>query len=191
MKKISFCLMAIALTSATFFSSCKDDDEESSSISTMTTTDGFSARAYAIESDGSDANNDSFLSKVFNGGTTIYSTNTDTKETVLISYKGITAATYTTNATADVQNALIDMLFNGTSVTESLSESFNISVQACIVYKDSEGTRWVSKKATIVVSGQTSAGILSLISGTFTGTLLNSSKAEKSISGEFNNVVGW
>lgn len=186
MKKISFCLMALALAASTMFTSCGDDDDDDNQISTMSASvnggNKFSTSLAAFYSSTGGATNTgtSKLADIFgsstSGSTTIAGTAKvgDSNKQLAINIKGTTSGTYKLSVASNesINNALIDLL-SGKTIKETISDAVN--TDAMIIYRsssESEGgsTYYFSTEATVTFN------LLAVYAtGNFTASMRNAS----------------
>ncbi|MCR5455416.1 MAG: hypothetical protein K6F33_10555 [Bacteroidales bacterium] len=189
MKKLTFCLMALAMAASTMFTSCGDDDDNDDSsvldkLNTLSASvnDGtFSTSAagfYQAASDATETGTNKL--KDFFGGSTSGSTTiagTAKGKQLVINVKGTSSGTYELNlGTSDeaVANAIVSVLGGG-SVSDAISSA--VKTDAMIIYRttgDEEGsaTYYMSTKASVVANFD----LLVYSTGTFTATMVNKNK---------------
>ncbi len=202
MKKLSFCLMALALAASTMFTSCGDDDDDDDNNASSAalyikanrgasqTGDLAANLSWAIgttvlakathASESSDATGItgklSDILKSSTSRTTIYGY--ENNEFISITYNGTTSGTYTQSSSSNVNELLIDYLTNG-SLKETMQNAFNFD--ALIIYKnakDADATStnfWFSTDCTVVPT-QLTIGSIGYYTGTFDATMMNKSK---------------
>ena len=208
MKKIAFVIMAFALATATLFSSCKKDDDKDGTWYGINATfsgkvsESFSTTAAGFKQSASEAGTSTSALKSIlgsaDGNTIIFGTKDNNQ--LLITLKGTTSGTYTLNTTISgvsnttVTNAIISLL-SGESITETVKDVAtdavdDIATDALIIYKANnaaEGSTgyWFSTAATVTMT------TLSFYStGSFSATMMNSSKDTFTISNGTFSVAG-
>lgn len=182
MKKIVFCLMALALC-ATVFMSCNKDDNEPSFIASMTCNiqnGTFNGTAIAKSTNGSNDGSESTGSKIniFNllkgdAKTTVYGIDASTKAFMSVTFKGGKGTVGQFQGSINATEALIQYLQGG-----SIQDVLRGAVDSFIIYKASASTEntdskgfWFSTSATVDIT--TNSGF---ITGTFTANMMNSAK---------------
>jgi hypothetical protein len=201
MKKISFCLMALALAASTMFTSCGDDDDDNddknfleqiNSINASvkdgaqfsTSTAAFYQAASNMEETGTSKLSD-FFSGSINGATTIIGTSNGKQ--VAINIKGTTTDTYELNLGLNddvaIANAIVTVLGGG-SVKDAIQNA--VKTDALIIYRASgddekSSTYYMSSKATVTANFD----LLVYSSGTFSATMVNPSKDTFQMTGQF------
>ena len=185
MKKLTFCLMALAMVASTMFTSCGDDDEEDNSpvkIMDLSATCGSeefstSAAGFYQSSKKADETGTSVLSQIFtsnsngDGSTTI--AGTAKGKQLAINVNGTKTGTYQLSVASDqtINNALIDLL-SGKSAKEIVSNA--VKTDAMIIYRstgEAEGgaTYYFSTEATVSVNFD----LVLYSTGTFTAKMMN------------------
>ena len=202
MKKLTFCLMALAMVASTMFTSCGDDDEEDNSpvkIMDLSATCGSeefstSAAGFYQSSKKADETGTSVLSQIFtsnsngDGSTTI--AGTAKGKQLAINVNGTKTGTYQLSVASDqtINNALIDLL-SGKSAKEIVADA--VKTDAMIIYRstgEAEGgaTYYFSTEATVTVNFD-----LVLYSiGTFSARMMNKSGDTFTISNGSFKVFG-
>ena len=192
MKKLTFCLMALAMAASTMFTSCGDDDEEDNTpvkIMDLSATCGSeefstSAAGFYQSSKKADETGTSVLSQIFtsnsngDGSTTI--AGTAKGKQLAINVNGTKTGTYQLSVASDqtINNALIDLL-SGKSAKEIVADA--VKTDAMIIYRstgEAEGgaTYYFSTEATVTVNfdlvlystGTVSAKMMNKSGDTFT-----------------------
>lgn len=189
MKKIAFCLMALALC-AVFFTSCHkdDDDGEPPFIASMTCSvrDGkFNGTAAAKSTSGSSeaSSETGAKSNIFNiikgdEKTTVYGLDQNTKAFMSVTFKGGKGATGSFNGGINATEALIKYLQGGT-----ISDVISGAVDSFIIYKASSTAEatdagfWFSTQSNVNITMN-----MGFITGTFSATMMNASKDTFTIS---------
>jgi hypothetical protein len=190
MKKLTFCLMALAMAASTMFTSCGDDDDDDDNnggvlekLNTLSATvkDGsFSTSAAGFYQAASKTETGTSKLSDFFGGSTEGSTTiagTEKGKQLAINIKGKTSGTYELSlGTSDdaVANAIITVLGGG-SVKDAIQNA--VKTDAMIIYRtsgDEEGaaTYYMSTKATVTVNFD----LLVYSTGTFSATMMNKAK---------------
>ena len=185
MKKISFCLMALAMAASTMFTSCGDDDEEDNTpvkIMDLSATCGSeefstSAAGFYQSSKKADETGTSVLSQIFtsnsngDGSTTI--AGTAKGKQLAINVNGTKTGTYQLSVASNqtINNALIDLL-SGKSAKEIVADA--VKTDAMIIYRstgEAEGgaTYYFSTEATVNVNFDLAV----YSTGTFSATMRN------------------
>lgn len=202
MKKISFCLMALAMAASTMFTSCGDDDEEDNNpvkIMDLSATCGSeefstSAAGFYQSSKKADETGTSVLSQIFtsnsngDGSTTI--AGTAKGKQLAINVNGTKTGTYQLSVASDqtINNALIDLL-SGKSAKEIVSNA--VKTDAMIIYRstgEAEGgaTYYFSTEATVTVNFD----LVLYSTGTFSAKMMNKSGDTFTISNGSFKVFG-
>ena len=202
MKKISFCLMALAMAASTMFTSCGDDDEEDNTpvkIMDLSATCGSeefstSAAGFYQSSKKADETGTSVLSQIFtsnsngDGSTTI--AGTAKGKQLAINVNGTKTGTYQLSVASDqtINNALIDLL-SGKSAKEIVSNA--VKTDAMIIYRstgEAEGgaTYYFSTEATVTVNFD----LVLYSTGTFSAKMMNKAKDTFTISNGSFKVFG-
>ena len=202
MKKISFCLMALAMAASTMFTSCGDDDEEDNTpvkIMDLSATCGSeefstSAAGFYQSSKKADETGTSVLSQIFtsnsngDGSTTI--AGTAKGKQLAINVNGTKTGTYQLSVASDqtINNALIDLL-SGKSAKEIVSNA--VKTDAMIIYRstgEAEGgaTYYFSTEATVTVNFD----LVLYSTGTFSAKMMNKSGDTFTISNGSFKVFG-
>ena len=202
MKKISFCLMALAMAASTMFTSCGDDDEEDNSpvkIMDLSATCGSeefstSAAGFYQSSKKADETGTSVLSQIFtsnsngDGSTTI--AGTAKGKQLAINVNGTKTGTYQLSVASNqtINNALIDLL-SGKSAKEIVSNA--VKTDAMIIYRstgEAEGgaTYYFSTEATVTVNFD----LVLYSTGTFSAKMMNKSGDTFTISNGSFKVFG-
>ncbi|MBO7464042.1 MAG: hypothetical protein J6T96_15760 [Bacteroidales bacterium] len=189
MKKLTFCLMALAMAASTVFTSCGDDDDDDNnnpinSLSASVKDGAFSTSAAAFYQSAKNANNTGANESVFKN---IFGSDNSTATTTIaglekgkqlaINVKGTTSGTYRLSVSTDnaINNALIDLL-SGKTVKETISDAASnvVKTDAMIIYRsagEAEGgaTYYFSTEATVNVNFDLAV----YSTGTFTATMRN------------------
>ena len=202
MKKLTFCLMALAMVASTMFTSCGDDDEEDNSpvkIMDLSATCGSeefstSAAGFYQSSKKADETGTSVLSQIFtsnsngDGSTTI--AGTAKGKQLAINVNGTKTGTYQLSVASDqtINNALIDLL-SGKSAKEIVSNA--VKTDAMIIYRstgEAEGgaTYYFSTEATVTVNFD----LVLYSTGTFSAKMMNKSGDTFTISNGSFKVFG-
>ena len=202
MKKISFCLMALAMAASTMFTSCGDDDEEDNSpvkIMDLSATCGSeefstSAAGFYQSSKKADETGTSVLSQIFtsnsngDGSTTI--AGTAKGKQLAINVNGTKTGTYQLSVASNqtINNALIDLL-SGKSAKEIVADA--VKTDAMIIYRstgEAEGgaTYYFSTEATVTVNFD----LVLYSTGTFSAKMMNKSGDTFTISNGSFKVFG-
>ena len=202
MKKISFCLMALAMVASTMFTSCGDDDEEDNSpvkIMDLSATCGSeefstSAAGFYQSSKKADETGTSVLSQIFtsnsngDGSTTI--AGTAKGKQLAINVNGTKTGTYQLSVASNqtINNALIDLL-SGKSAKEIVADA--VKTDAMIIYRstgEAEGgaTYYFSTEATVTVNFD----LVLYSTGTFSAKMMNKSGDTFTISNGSFKVFG-
>ena len=202
MKKLTFCLMALAMVASTMFTSCGDDDEEDNSpvkIMDLSATCGSeefstSAAGFYQSSKKADETGTSVLSQIFtsnsngDGSTTI--AGTAKGKQLAINVNGTKTGTYQLSVASDqtINNALIDLL-SGKSAKEIVSNA--VKTDAMIIYRstgEAEGgaTYYFSTEATVTVNFD----LVLYSTGTFSAKMMNKAKDTFTISNGSFKVFG-
>ena len=202
MKKISFCLMALAMAASTMFTSCGDDDEEDNTpvkIMDLSATCGSeefstSAAGFYQSSKKADETGTSVLSQIFtsnsngDGSTTI--AGTAKGKQLAINVNGTKTGTYQLSVASNqtINNALIDLL-SGKSAKEIVSNA--VKTDAMIIYRstgEAEGgaTYYFSTEATVTVNFD----LVLYSTGTFSAKMMNKSGDTFTISNGSFKVFG-
>ena len=206
MKKLTFCLMALAMAASTMFTSCgsdDDDDNNDTKIMSLSATCGsetFSTSAAGFYQSAKNSSNtgvqESVLSNVFGsstGGTTTIA-GTEKGKQLAINVKGTTSGTYQLSVSTDnaINNALIDLL-SGKTVKETISDAANnvIKTDAMIIYRatgEAEGGAYYyfSTQATVTVNFD----LVLYSTGTFSATMRNKAGDTFTINDGKFNVFG-
>ncbi len=188
MKKLTFCLMALAMAASTMFTSCGDDDDDDDNtpvkimdLSASCGSESFSTSAAGFyqSSKKSDETGTSVLSQIFtsnangDGSTTI--AGTAKGKQLAINVNGTKTGTYQLSVASDqtINNALIDLL-SGKSAKEIVSNA--VKTDAMIIYRstgEAEGgaTYYFSTEASVNVNFD----LVLYSTGTFTATMMNKS----------------
>ena len=188
MKKLTFCLMALAMAASTVFTSCGDDDDDNpiNSLSASVKDGTFSTSAAGFYQSAKNSSNTGANESVFKN---IFGSDNSTATTTIaalekgkqlaINIKGTTSGTYRLSVSADnaVNNALIDLL-SGKTVKETISDAASnvVKTDAMIIYRsagEAEGgsTYYFSTEATVTVNFDLAV----YSTGTFTATMRNTS----------------
>ncbi|MBQ5549973.1 MAG: hypothetical protein IIT32_02825, partial [Bacteroidales bacterium] len=147
MKKLTFCLMALAMAASTMFTSCGDDDDDDDNntpkimdLSATCGSEAFttSAAGFYQSSKKADQTGTSVLSNIFSsnsngdGSTTI--AGTAKGKQLAINVNGTKTGTYQLSVASDqtINNALIELLSGGT-VKDIVSNS--VKTDAMIIYR--------------------------------------------------------
>ena len=202
MKKLTFCLMALAMVASTMFTSCGDDDEEDNNpvkIMDLSATCGSeefstSAAGFYQSSKKADETGTSVLSQIFtsnsngDGSTTI--AGTAKGKQLAINVNGTKTGTYQLSVASNqtINNALIDLL-SGKSAKEIVSNA--VKTDAMIIYRstgESEGgaTYYFSTEATVTVNFD----LVLYSTGTFSAKMMNKSGDTFTISNGSFKVFG-
>ncbi len=202
MKKLTFCLMALAMAASTMFTSCGDDDEEDNNpvkIMDLSATCGSeefstSAAGFYQSSKKADETGTSVLSQIFtsnsngDGSTTI--AGTAKGKQLAINVNGTKTGTYQLSVASDqtINNALIDLL-SGKSAKEIVSNA--VKTDAMIIYRstgEAEGgaTYYFSTEATVTVNFD----LVLYSTGTFSAKMMNKSGDTFTISNGSFKVFG-
>lgn len=202
MKKISFCLMALAMAASTMFTSCGDDDEEDNTpvkIMDLSATCGSeefstSAAGFYQSSKKADETGTSVLSQIFtsnsngDGSTTI--AGTAKGKQLAINVNGTKTGTYQLSVASNqtINNALIDLL-SGKSAKEIVADA--VKTDAMIIYRstgEAEGgaTYYFSTEATVTVNFD----LVLYSTGTFSAKMMNKSGDTFTISNGSFKVFG-
>ena len=202
MKKISFCLMALAMAASTMFTSCGDDDEEDNTpvkIMDLSATCGSeefstSAAGFYQSSKKADETGTSVLSQIFtsnsngDGSTTI--AGTAKGKQLAINVNGTKTGTYQHSVASNqtINNALIDLL-SGKSAKEIVADA--VKTDAMIIYRstgEAEGgaTYYFSTEATVTVNFD----LVLYSTGTFSAKMMNKSGDTFTISNGSFKVFG-
>ena len=187
MKKLTFCLMALAMAASTMFTSCGDDDDDDdnnnnnalekiNSLSASVKDGSFSTSAAGFyQSAGSENTGTSALGKIFSSANNTYTTiaGTEKGKQLAISINGTTTGTYQLSVASDetVNNALIDLL-SGKSAKEIVAES--VKTDAMIIYRstgeaEGDATYYFATDASVTVNFD----LVLYSTGTFTATMRN------------------
>ena len=197
MKKLTFCLLALAMAASTVFTSCGDDDDDDNENKVMelsaTVLDGtkFSTiLAGFYQSAGSEKTGTSVLGKIFSSSNNTYTTiaGTSNGKQLAISINGTATGDYDLSVASDndINNALIDLL-SGKSAKEIVAEKVKTNVM--IIYRESgakEGDASYYFATDAHVHVDFNLGFYS--TGTFTAKMRNS-KGDKTFEitdGKFN-----
>ena len=200
MKKISFCLMALAMAASTMFTSCGDDDEDDdnpvNSLAASCGSESFSTSlaGFYQSSKKADETGTSVLSQIFtsnsngDGSTTI--AGTAKGKQLAINVNGTKTGTYQLSVASDqtINNALIDLL-SGKSAKEIVSNA--VKTDAMIIYRstgEAEGgaTYYFSTEATVTVNFD----LVLYSTGTFSAKMMNKAKDTFTISNGSFKVFG-
>ena len=202
MKKLTFCLMALAMVASTMFTSCGDDDEEDNSpvkIMDLSATCGSeefstSAAGFYQSSKKADETGTSVLSQIFtsnsngDGSTTI--AGTAKGKQLAINVNGTKTGTYQLSVASNqtINNALIDLL-SGKSAKEIVADA--VKTDAMIIYRstgEAEGgaTYYFSTEATVTVNFD----LVLYSTGTFSAKMMNKSGDTFTISNGSFKVFG-
>ena len=202
MKKLTFCLMALAMVASTMFTSCGDDDEEDNTpvkIMDLSATCGSeefstSAAGFYQSSKKADETGTSVLSQIFtsnsngDGSTTI--AGTAKGKQLAINVNGTKTGTYQLSVASDqtINNALIDLL-SGKSAKEIVADA--VKTDAMIIYRstgEAEGgaTYYFSTEATVTVNFD----LVLYSTGTFSAKMMNKSGDTFTISNGSFKVFG-
>ena len=188
MKKLTFCLMALAMAASTMFTSCGDDDDDDDNtpvkimdLSATCGSDAFSTSAAGFYQSSTKADNTgtSVLAKIFttnaNGDGTTTIAGTAKGKQLAINVNGTKSGTYQLSVASDqtINNALIDLL-SGKSAKEVVSNA--VKTDAMIIYRsagEAEGgsTYYFSTEASVTVNFD----LVVYSTGTFTATMRNTS----------------
>ena len=188
MKKLTFCLMALAMAASTMFTSCGDDDDKEDNtpvkimdLSASCGSESFSTSAAGFyqSSKKSDETGTSVLSQIFtsnaNGDGTTTIAGTAKGKQLAINVNGTKTGTYQLSVASDqtINNALIDLL-SGKSAKEIVSNA--VKTDAMIIYRstgEAEGgaTYYFSTEASVNVNFD----LVLYSTGTFTATMMNKS----------------
>lgn len=189
MKKLTFCLMALAMAASTMFTSCGDDDDDDDNnapvkimdLSASVKDGSFSTSAAGFYQSSSKADNTgtSVLAKIFtsnaNGDGTTTIAGTAKGKQLAINVNGTKSGTYQLSVASDqtINNALIDLL-SGKSAKEVVSNA--VKTDAMIIYRsagEAEGgsTYYFSTEASVTVNFD----LVVYSTGTFTATMRNTS----------------
>jgi hypothetical protein len=188
MKKLTFCLMALAMAASTMFTSCGDDDDDDDNtpvkimdLSASCGSESFSTSAAGFyqSSKKSDETGTSVLSQIFtsnaNGDGTTTIAGTAKGKQLAINVNGTKTGTYQLSVASDqtINNALIDLL-SGKSAKEIVSNA--VKTDAMIIYRstgEAEGgaTYYFSTEASVNVNFD----LVLYSTGTFTATMMNKS----------------
>lgn len=187
MKKLTFCLMALAMAASTMFTSCDDDDDNPVNSLSASVKDGsFSTSAagfyQSAKNSGNTGANESVFKNIFgsdNSTATTTIAGLEKGKQLAINVKGTTSGTYKLSVSTDnaINNALIDLL-SGKTVKETISDAASnvIQTDAMIIYRsagETEGgsTYYFSTEATVTVNFDLAV----YSTGTFTATMRNTS----------------
>ena len=187
MKKLTFCLMALAMAASTMFTSCDDDDDNHvNSLSASVKDVSFSTSAagfyQSAKNSGNTGSNESVFKNIFgsdNSTATTTIAGLEKGKQLAINVKGTTSGTYKLSVSTDnaINNALIDLL-SGKTVKETISDAASnvIQTDAMIIYRsagETEGgsTYYFSTEATVTVNFDLAV----YSTGTFTATMRNTS----------------
>ncbi len=203
MKKLTFCLMALAMAASTMFTSCGDDDDDDDNtpvkimdLSASCGSESFSTSAAGFyqSSKKSDETGTSVLSQIFtsnangDGSTTI--AGTAKGKQLAINVNGTKTGTYQLSVASDqtINNALIDLL-SGKSAKEIVSNA--VKTDAMIIYRstgEAEGgaTYYFSTEATVTVNFD----LVLYSTGTFSAKMMNKSGDTFTISNGSFKVFG-
>ncbi|MBQ2099250.1 MAG: hypothetical protein II480_13800 [Bacteroidales bacterium] len=202
MKKLTFCLMALAMAASTMFTSCGDDDEEDNTpvkIMDLSATCGSeefstSAAGFYQSSKKADETGTSVLSQIFtsnsngDGSTTI--AGTAKGKQLAINVNGTKTGTYQLSVASNqtINNALIDLL-SGKSAKEIVADA--VKTDAMIIYRstgEAEGgaTYYFSTEATVTVNFD----LVLYSTGTFSAKMMNKSGDTFTISNGSFKVFG-
>ena len=202
MKKLTFCLMALAMVASTMFTSCGDDDDDDNTpvkIMDLSATCGSeefstSAAGFYQSSKKADETGTSVLSQIFtsnsngDGSTTI--AGTAKGKQLAINVNGTKTGTYQLSVASDqtINNALIDLL-SGKSAKEIVSNA--VKTDAMIIYRstgEAEGgaTYYFSTEATVTVNFD----LVLYSTGTFSAKMMNKSGDTFTISNGSFKVFG-
>ncbi len=191
MKKLTFCLMALAMVASTMFTSCGSDDDDDdngggildkiNSLSASVKGGSFSTSAAGFYQAASEATETgtSKLSDFFGGSTegTTTIAGTEKGKQLAINIKGTKSGTYELSlGTSDeaVANAIVTVLGGG-SVKDAIKNA--VKTDAMVIYRasgDEEGsaTYYMSTQASVTVNFD----LLVYSEGSFTATMVNSAK---------------
>jgi len=198
MKKLTFCLMALAMAASTVFTSCGDDDDDDNPVNSLAASCGSESFSTSLagfyqSAKSSDKTGTSVLSNIFTkesstGTTTI--AGTEKGKQLAININGTTSGTYQLDVASDqtINNALIDLL-SGKTAKEIVADA--IKTDAMIIYrstgdKEGDATYYFSTKASVNVTFN--FGVYS--TGSFSATMRNKEGKTFELSGSFN-VFGW
>ena len=202
MKKLTFCLMALAMVASTMFTSCGDDDDDDNTpvkIMDLSATCGSeefstSAAGFYQSSKKADETGTSVLSQIFtsnsngDGSTTI--AGTAKGKQLAINVNGTKTGTYQLSVASNqtINNALIDLL-SGKSAKEIVSNA--VKTDAMIIYRstgEAEGgaTYYFSTEATVTVNFD----LVLYSTGTFSAKMMNKSGDTFTISNGSFKVFG-
>ena len=196
MKKLTFCLMALAMAASTMFTSCGDDDDDDNSnpvnsLNANCGTESFSTSmaAFYQSANSSDKTGTSVLSNIFTqksstGTTTIVGT--EKGKQLAININGTTSGTYQLSVASNqtINNALIDLL-SGKTAKEIVADA--VKTDVLIIYrstgdKEGDATYYFSTEATVSVTYN--FGVYS--TGTFSAKMRNKEGQTFDLSGSFN-----